>query len=852
METLNRIIIWFASGIYTAASWAFELFFSLAGGQLINSDNYQSLLNNTYLIIGVIMLFILAFALLKGMVNPDDQSKTTTTVKKIVINLVTSGILIAVLPTIFTFAYDFQRVFMSSNIIGSLFGYGTPNFNEPLEDDMVCKRDEEIKLEARNIVDGVFTAFLNVNPDLCPSNVAMAECQNLEEDGYISAEDVAGINPMTFLQTSNFVKNTGNWKYYTAFSKNIVDGYYDLNHVLILIGGLLLIYVAISYCFDMALRLVKLVFYQVIAPFPILCRIIPEGNLSEMFNKWVKITLTCYLEVYVRILVIYFSIYICKVMLQSTFLDYIAECSVMMFLLSKAFIIMGLIMFMRQVPKLFSDITGIDSGNMKLGIKEKMKDSGLFSVGNAVGGFIGGATGGNFLTGVTGGFQGLKHGWNNADLKGIGYAYARGYEYKDARSAGASITQIWADSFRRDLGLPTWAEMEERKIDQSNQTIQNTTSAPLPYIDNHGSIQYLQPGESKVLSYKEVESFDELIAKNNDKKSVAEDKVRTLNNKIASADARISSKSTIKNEAIKDIDDGKITDIWYTRYRDVTEIDGRYYIDDGINGRDEKEVVIGSSLSLSDGRSFFVKGIEKGRVKVRDFSGREGFLGDEHHYEGTWSAFENYYNNDLSPDDRQQIDMKPTKDKLIEKRIASESKAIGDNTIKDAFRAGYEQIAVNGDEGWSFEEYIPKKDEFGNDTNEFETDESGNYITKKGKIVVTRDSSGRYTAEEIIYIEDSDGKLVEDSRTVLNNTDHSNDYEVFDKIDAHAKNTKNVLNGRVRNIQLREIDPIKRENENLEAAKGQADKAREARKKSSSFKKRQASQKFVGNRKNGS
>ena len=73
-------------------------------------------------------------------------------------------------------------------------------------------------------------------------------------------------------------------------------------------------------------------------------------------------------------------------------------------------------MFMRQAPKLFSDITGIDSGNMKLGLKNKLKDGGFFgfSKAAAAAASLGVAHGNPFAL-----IRGWKNGWKNLGAEDV-------------------------------------------------------------------------------------------------------------------------------------------------------------------------------------------------------------------------------------------------------------------------------------------------------------------------------------------------------------------------------------------------------------------------------------------------
>lgn len=54
------------------------------------------------------------------------------------------------------------------------------------------------------------------------------------------------------------------------------------------VAGVFLLYVLLNFCFDMAVRVVKLMFFQIIAPIPVICRVIPGGKLKDVFSDWMK------------------------------------------------------------------------------------------------------------------------------------------------------------------------------------------------------------------------------------------------------------------------------------------------------------------------------------------------------------------------------------------------------------------------------------------------------------------------------------------------------------------------------------------------------------------------------------
>ena len=61
--------IWLASGMYKVAMGIFQLFLILTTGKIINPSDLEVMISNFYIVIGVVMLFIIAFFLLKSIFN---------------------------------------------------------------------------------------------------------------------------------------------------------------------------------------------------------------------------------------------------------------------------------------------------------------------------------------------------------------------------------------------------------------------------------------------------------------------------------------------------------------------------------------------------------------------------------------------------------------------------------------------------------------------------------------------------------------------------------------------------------------------------------------------------------------
>ena len=93
------------------------MYIALAQFKLFDDKVFDDLINRTYIIIGVIALFIVAYALLNSIINPDNASKGDKSLSKIVKNFIFAIIGIAIVPTVFNYFYYFQRVVLCNNLI---------------------------------------------------------------------------------------------------------------------------------------------------------------------------------------------------------------------------------------------------------------------------------------------------------------------------------------------------------------------------------------------------------------------------------------------------------------------------------------------------------------------------------------------------------------------------------------------------------------------------------------------------------------------------------------------------------------------------------------------------------------
>ncbi len=384
---LTGVFLFLDGIIYWAVSKLFALFEALAKVQILTEADYNQIVEKFYVIIGIVMLFYLTYSLLKSLINPDELGKTTS---KIAVNLITSLILLGIVPYIFSYAFKLQNAIVDEDIIAKLI-LGAPDTNA---DHTIAKR-------------GVKSAFITLNAFLNPNN---ANIIGESGDSWSAFTDNILNNNASFMDITDFVEpihdnsmeyqvkpiHDNSMEYQADEMKKVTATY---TPIISSICGCFLVYVLVSFSLDLGVRVIKLAFYQIIAPIPILMRIIPEKK--SVFDNWIKACISTFMELFIRYFVMYIVVYLAAVILEGGSLGIGNELD----LLGKVVVYLGLFAFAKQAPKLIGDVMGIDAGGIKLGIGGKLAAAGALGIGAMAGGF------------ATTGIRNFAKGINNAENK---------------------------------------------------------------------------------------------------------------------------------------------------------------------------------------------------------------------------------------------------------------------------------------------------------------------------------------------------------------------------------------------------------------------------------------------------
>lgn len=356
----------------------YDFIIEIAGFEIFSTERISDVANSIYVILGLVMLFRLAFSLLSTIVNPDLLTDQQQGFGNIVQRSMIALALIVIIPLVFTYGFRFQKALINenNNVFMKLF-VGTV-------------RTDEIKA-GKLLGEMTLRAFIECIDPMCHEDIVNEETgeviEKKGEEKYKLSRLLQNIEDLSEMQEQ--------------INKNSIYGSgYIYNYSFIFsipCGGFILI-MLIVFCLDIALRTVKLGFLQIITPVAVVSYIDPKSSESGFFNKWVQACINTYLILFFRIVAVSFMVFII------TLLPGLRESLKDESLLLIVFIILGIVLFAKDLPKILSDLFGIE--DISLGTLNPFKrygeipgvstvaGLGMGVAGTAVGGLFGGIAGG--------------------------------------------------------------------------------------------------------------------------------------------------------------------------------------------------------------------------------------------------------------------------------------------------------------------------------------------------------------------------------------------------------------------------------------------------------------------------
>lgn len=469
---LNGMSMFLDKIIYSLISTVYQVFIAVSKVSLYGNvdDKINKLTERIYVILGIAMLFVMAYNIILLIINPD-KSSGDKSVQGLFKNFVISIVVLTLLPTIFNYMNILQNDIIDSHVIEKVI-LGDSDSN-----------GGSLKNMGSNIATMIYSTFYHpidenenaVSYEDCKSNSgASASCTD-----YISAYD-NGKNG----KVSAFIDDAK-----LEDSLNSKNPTMELLALISTACGVVALLMFVSYAFDIGIRVAKLAFLQIIAPVPVILRITkPSGGV---FSKWTSKLIETYLTLFLRLITIYFSMYMISLLAEgfgSTNGGIFANAGSMgaiVGLFARLVLIVGVLLFAKEAPKLLEELMGSTmkgGGFMPKDIGKKLTGApligGAFGAAGALAGKgIGAVTGAagaatsslmNNLHGKSGVHmntqnamkQGAAQGWKNggnqfSKQKQKVYQETYGYDKKQGILGGKSINdkidEKWGKAYSKNL-----------------------------------------------------------------------------------------------------------------------------------------------------------------------------------------------------------------------------------------------------------------------------------------------------------------------------------------------------------------------------------------------------------------
>lgn len=430
----GRLCIW----VYQLIGMFYNLFITISKVNVLSGNELiETLYNRVGLILGLFMVFKLMFSLIQSLVDPDKLTDKNNGAVSIIKRSLIAIVLLGITPSLFKEAYDLQATLVgakssSDNILYKLiFAKDTAayvdNFGNELaaefyfsffKDDEYPELTDEIENEDR------FTSYTDDTIETLKKKVLSADKFSLDDTyQYLMMTSTGG-------------------QYVIEFSPLLCLG-----------AGILILWIIITYCVQIAVRVFQLAYLQLIAPIPILSYISkPDGS----FKKWTTQCTTTYLDLFLRLAIIYF------VMAMVHSLSEVFENIDNSFFV-ELFLIIGLLQFAKKAPDLIKEIFPSAGGAAKFdfGLGSKpLKGLATFGAGAALGA-AGGLTS-NLMYGASNAKKAFKEKGAKAGFKEIGKTalsgiggtvggLTKGAKIKNLRGVKSAIDKNNANRDKRDL-----------------------------------------------------------------------------------------------------------------------------------------------------------------------------------------------------------------------------------------------------------------------------------------------------------------------------------------------------------------------------------------------------------------
>ena len=427
---------WISSLIYGMVSLVTQGFFNLSYIQIFKSDVVEQITARLYVVLAVFMIFKLAFSLIQYLVSPDQVNDKQAGMGKMVSRTATAFIMLIGVPIIFTeFVFGPEgaspdhtyQAIIARSIPRIILGSNVDTSNSDVGRSM-----------GETMAATAFSAFVQPREGCNAPSLTTATISDIADATYARCSDVIDGG-----ESSIFA--------------------YDYNWLFGLAVGLLMLVIMLFFTVDIAIRAIKLGILRIIAPIPIISYVDPKSAKDGAFNNWLKSLISTFLELFIKVAVIYIIIFIINELTSDGggFFDNAGlDAGEQMY--ATVFIIIGMLLFAMQASAFIKNIFGIKDQGLGTGLGMLMGGAGALLAGGGIAGMAKG-----MMQGASDGAQGKASFGNFNKGKELAAKTAKGQAHAQRKAERQAAKLGYDDARMSDLKQEASAAEEELAIAQA-------------------------------------------------------------------------------------------------------------------------------------------------------------------------------------------------------------------------------------------------------------------------------------------------------------------------------------------------------------------------------------------------
>ncbi len=509
-KIFRRFFFSIDSVLFNFIGTLYDLLIAISRTSILTQGDIATFAARIEVLLGIFMLFKVSFSLITYVVNPDDFSDKSKGFGKLIQSSVISLVLLVLVPYIFQMAFSLQTKVLEGNILARLI-LGEDSEQSGVEDNFMTEAGEKM---AYYVMLPFFKPNYSIN---LGEGSDLSECINIyqkdDDDKNVFSEECKNALTSVNNKQSNGMDDTDIENYANGITEQSLGLTFRMNAAISTVGSdsdeqfvidykspistvvaVIVCLLLVSFCIDIGIRSIKLAFLQLIYPIPVISFMDPKSGKDGMFSKWYKMCLSTFLSLFVRLLALYFGLYIISKVGSFGVYDVVNGSQITNGWIM-IFIIIGVLMFIKQLPKILENMGIKLEGDGKFNLNPlKRLEEGAFggktlkkaAIGVGAGGLAGAAAFGtnllarkNPFSAIAGAVSGARRGIMSG-LKGdkLGKAYASSY--------GGAMTARTNRADRKELGINAFdvaGENLKKKMHIANES--QKYSSELKHLDDY-------------------------------------------------------------------------------------------------------------------------------------------------------------------------------------------------------------------------------------------------------------------------------------------------------------------------------------------------------------------------------